>query len=346
MSSRRSLLIASLGLALASLSGFAHAQTVTLKVHHFLPPNSTAQKQLIEPWCAKLAAESDNRLKCQIYPSMQLGGAPPQLFDQARDGIADIVWTLPTYQAGRFLKSEVFELPFMTKNSAGSSEAFWEYVQRYSLEEYRGLHLLAAHVHDGSHVHTTGKVIKTMEDMKGLKLRAPSRIGAKALAALGSVPIQMPIPQVPESLAKNVIDGLSSPWEVMPTLKLEEITTKHTETPPGQAKLSNAIFILGMNQARYDSLPADLRAIIDRNSGAVLSRQAGQVWDSTIEPARQLAKARGNTFTTLTDEEYQRWIRATDPVIADWIKEVRTKGADGEALLKAARALVTEYSSK
>lgn len=343
---RSSLLAASFGLAVATLSGLAQAQTVTLKVHHFLPSNSTVQKQLIEPWCAKLSAESDGRLKCQIYPSMQLGGSPPQLFDQAKDGIADIVWTLPTYQAGRFLKSEVFELPFMTKNSAGSSEAFWEYVQRHALDEYRGLHLLAAHVHDGSHVHTIAKVIKTMEDLRGLKLRAPSRIGAKALAALGAVPIQMPIPQVPESLAKNVIDGLSTPWEVMPTLKLEEIATKHTETPPGRAKLSNAIFILAMNRPRYDSLSADLRAIIDRNSGAVLSRQAGQVWDSTIEPARQLAKARGNTFTSLSDEEYQRWISATEPVIAEWLKDVKAKGADGETLLKDARSLVTEYSSK
>jgi len=99
---------------------FASAQTVTLKVHHFLPSNSTVQRLLIEPWCEKISTESSGRLKCQLYPSMQLGGSPPQLFDQARDGIADIVWTIPTYQAGRFTKSEVFELPFMTKSSAGT----------------------------------------------------------------------------------------------------------------------------------------------------------------------------------------------------------------------------------
>jgi len=148
---------------------------------------------------------------------------------------------------------------------------------------------------------------------------------------------------VPEALSKNVIDGLSSPWEVMPTLKLEEICTTHTETPPGQAKLNNSIFILAMNLARYNSLPPDLRAIIDRNSGAVLSRRAGEVWDSTIEPARKLAKARHNTFTTLSETEYKRWIEATDPVIDEWKKDVRTKGADGDVLLKAARELVSKY---
>lgn len=332
------------GTLLVCFAGAAGAQTFTLKIHHFLPSNSTAQRQLIEPWCEKIGAESGGRLKCQIYPSMQLGGSPPQLFDQARDGIADIVWTLPTYQAGRFTKSEVFELPFMTKSSAGTSEALWDYIQHYALDEYKGLKLLAAHVHDGSQLHFTSKVVRTMEDLKGLKLRAPTRLTAKELAALGAVPIQMPIPQVPEALSKNVIDGLSSPWEVMPTLKLEEICTTHTETPPGEAKLNNSIFVLAMNLARYNSLPPDLRAIIDRNSGAVLSRRAGEVWDSTIEPARKLAKARNNTFTTLSVAEYKRWVDATEPVIQEWKSDVRAKGGDGDALLKAARDLVAKYN--
>lgn len=320
----------------------ASAQTVTLKVHHFLPSSSTAQRLLIEPWCEKINTESSGRLKCQLYPSMQLGGSPPQLFDQARDGIADIVWTIPTYQAGRFTKSEVFELPFMTKSSAGASEALWKYVPLYAADEYRGLKLLALHVHDGSQLHFTSKVVHTMDDLKGLKLRAPTRIGARVLGALGAVPIQMPIPQVPESLSKSVIDGLSSPWEVMPTLKLEEICRTHTETPLGKAKLINSIFVLGMNSAKYASLPADLREIIDHNSGLILSRHAGEIWDGTIEPSRQLAKARNNTFTTLSDGEYQRWVDATEPVIREWIGEVGAKGADGEKLLKAARELVSQ----
>ena len=97
------------------------AQTVTLKVHHFLPGTSNVHVNLIQPWCDKIAKESGDRLKCQIYPAMQLGGTPAQLFDQARDGVADIVWTIPTYSAGRFIKSEVFELPFFTRSAKGSN---------------------------------------------------------------------------------------------------------------------------------------------------------------------------------------------------------------------------------
>ena len=99
----------------------AQAQEVVLKIHHFLPPQATIQTQFFTPWCEKLGKESGGRIKCQIYPAMQLGGTPPQLFDQARDGVADIVWSLPTYQAGRFVKSEVFELPFMAKSAESAS---------------------------------------------------------------------------------------------------------------------------------------------------------------------------------------------------------------------------------
>ena len=105
-------------LALAAMAG--QAQEVTLKVHHFLGPQSTQHTAMFGAWCDKLAKESANKLKCQIYPSMQLGGSPPQLYDQAKDGVADIIWTVAGYSAGRFPKIEVFELPFMMTNAEES----------------------------------------------------------------------------------------------------------------------------------------------------------------------------------------------------------------------------------
>ncbi|MDO8262082.1 MAG: TRAP transporter substrate-binding protein [Gallionella sp.] len=334
-------LVAAMALALGA--GSAWAQEVTLKVHHFLSPNATSQKLLLGPWCEKIAKESNNRLKCQIYPAMQLGGTPPQLFDQAKDGVADIVWTVPTYQAGRFIKSEVFELPFMTKTAEGSSRAFWEYVQKNSLDEFKGTKILMAHVHDGSQLHFASKQVKTLEDMKGLKVRAPTRIGTRMLAAVGATPIQMPVPQVPEAIAKGVVDGASIPWEVVPALKVQEVTKFHTETGPGQRKMSNAIFVVAMNEARYNSLPADLKKVIDANSGAEASAWAGKVWDSTIAPGRKSATDRGNTVDVLSATEYQRWEKATEIVAQDWIKDVAAKGGDGNKLLESAKALLNQY---
>jgi TRAP-type C4-dicarboxylate transport system substrate-binding protein len=329
--------------ALALGASPVRAQEVVLKLHHFLPPQATIQAQVFNPWCEKIGKESGGRIKCQIYPAMQLGGTPPQLFDQARDGVADIIWTLPTYQAGRFIKSEVFELPFMAKNAEAGSPAFWEYVQKNALDEFKGVKVLALHLHDGSLLHFTKQHVTNMDELKGLKVRAPTRIGTKFLTAIGAVPVQMPVPQVTEALSKGVIDGAMVPWEVAPALKLQEVTKYHLDTAAGVPKMSNSIFVIAMNQAKYDSLPPDLKKVIDANSGIEWSKQIGKVFDSTTAPGKKLAATAGGVFDTLTPAEYDRWVKATSGVDDEWFKEVGAKGGNGEALLKDAKALIKKY---
>jgi TRAP-type C4-dicarboxylate transport system substrate-binding protein len=324
------------------ISGAAE-KTIFLKVSHFQPTTSNFHQKVLLPWCDKVEKESAGRLKCQIYPSMQLGGTPAQLVDQVKDGVADIISAVPTYQAGRFLKSEVFELPFMVKSATHGSPALWDYIQKNSLDEFKGTRVLFAHLHDGSQFHFGKKTVKTLEDLKGLKLRAPTRIGAKSMAALGIVPVQMPANAVSEAVSKNVVDGTSLPWEAATSFKIQEICKTHTETGKGQAKLSNAIFVFAMNPAKYNSLPADLKKVIDNNSGLAASKWAGAVWDTGTEPARQIALARHNTINVLTDAEYKRWVKATEKVNEDWIKEVDARGGNGRALLEDARALLKKY---
>ena len=318
----------------------AHAQEVTLKIHHFLPPKATIQAQVFEPWCEKIGKESGGRIKCQLYPAMQLGGTPPQLFDQAKDGVADIVWTLPTYQAGRFFKSEVFELPFMAKSAESGSPALWEFVHKNSLDEFRGVKILALHMHDGSLLHFSGKRVTNMDELKGLKVRAPTRIGTKFLAAIGAVPVQMPVPQVTESLAKSVIDGAMVPWEVAPALKLQEVTKYHVDTAAGLPKMSNSIFVIAMNQAKYDGLPPDLKKVIDANTGLDFSKQIGKIFDGTTVGGKKLAQDAGGVFDTLSPAEYDRWVKATEAVDKEWIGEVGAKGAIGAALIDDAKAMI------
>ena len=332
-----------IGAAFALAAGAASAQEITLKFHHFLPPNSNAQENLIKPWCEKIAKESGNRLKCQIYPAMQLGGTPPQLFDQAKDGVADLIWTVPTYQAGRFSKSEVFELPFMTLNAEKASPALWEYIQKHSLDEFKGTKLILAHVHDGAVFHFGSKGPRNLEEMKGLKVRAPTRIGSRVISAMGMIPVQMPAPAVPESISKGVVDGAMIPWEVVTPLKLQEITKFHVEVPVGMPKPSNTIFVVAMNQAKYDGLPADLKKVIDQNSGLEASKWAGKVFDGPEAGARKISEDRKNTFIRITPEEYKRWVTATDNVDDDWMKEVGAKGANGKALVDDAKALLKKY---
>lgn len=321
----------------------AAQEVVTLKVAHFMPGSSNTHQKLVTPWCDKIAKESGGKLKCQIYPSMQLGGTPAQLFDQARDGVADIVWTAPSYQAGRFTKTEAFELPFMVKKAETGSQALWDYIQKNSLDEFKGAKLIFTHMHDGAPIHLGKKTVKNLEELKGLKVRAPSRLGSKALSALGAVPVQMPAPSVPEAVAKNVVDGATLPWEAMTGLKMQEICKSHTETGPGHASLSNTVLVFAMNQAKYNSLSPELKKVIDNNSGRETSRWAGMLWDSYQPPARKIAQDRGNTITYLTESEYQRWVQATSAVDDEWMKEVAAKGGNGQALINDAKALLKKY---
>lgn len=325
-------------LALAFAAASAGAQTVTLKVHHFLPPGSTAHAKFIVPWCDKVAKESGGKLKCQIYPSMQLGGTPQQLFDQVKDGVADIVWTVPGYQAGRFPVSEAFELPFMVNDSERASRGLWHYAMKNAGAEYKGVKAILFHVHDGSLLHTTKRQVKTLEDFKGLKVRAPTRQGTKMVSALGATPVPMPLPQAAEALSKGVIDGALIPWEVMPTLKFEEVTRYHTESPPGAPQMLNTVFIFAMNPSKYDSLPADLKKVIDANSGPEKSAWVGKVFAEDVAPGRKAAEARKNVFYTLTEAEEKRWEAAIGAIDDEWVRDMNAKGYDGKRLLDEARA--------
>ena len=321
----------------------AAAQEITLKVHHFWPPGAMPPSQLLVPWCDKIAKDSGNRLKCQVYPAMQLGGTPPQLVDQVKDGVADIVWTLPGYTAGRFPLMEVFELPFMSANAEATSQASWDYFEKYAQKEFPGVKMLAVNVHDNGYVHSREKQVKSLGDFKGMKMRAPTRQTNKMLAALGASPVAMPLPALSDALSKGVVDGYLLPWEVIPSIKAHEFTKFSSETDPKARALYTAVFILAMNQAKYDSLPAELKKVIDANSGAAVARSFGRQWDASAPPARKLAQDRGNTFYTIPAAELANWERATANLDDDWVKDVTAKGNDGKALLQYAKDAIKRH---
>ena len=331
--------------AALAFAGSAAAQEITLKVSHFWPPAAMPPSKFLVPWCDKIAAESQGRMKCQIFPAMQLGGTPPQLYDQARDGIADIVWTLPGYTAGRFPIMEVFELPFMTYNAESASKAAWDFYTKYATKEFAGVKVLAVNVHDQGYVHTRDKQIKTLADFKGVKMRAPTRQTNRMLAAFGATPVSMPVPAVTDAVSKGVVDGYVLPWEVIPSIKAHEVVKYHTETDPQMPALYTAVFLLAMNPKKYESLPPDLKAIIDRNSGFETSGALGRLWDASKPPGRQPAVDRGNTFYTVPATELSQWERATRVLYADWISDMNKRGHDGNAMLADARALITKYAA-
>ena len=163
-------------LAAVGVAGRAAAQqTVTLRLHQMLPPQATIPARAIVRWAQKVEAESGGRIKVQIFNAMQLGGAPPQLFDQARDGVVDLTWTVLGYTPGRFPKTEVFELPFMSGSAEQSSKAIQEYVEKFAADEFKDVKLICVHTHGPGLFHTK-QPVTGLETLRGMKVRGGSRI--------------------------------------------------------------------------------------------------------------------------------------------------------------------------
>ena len=334
-------------LAAAAFAGavqLAQAADVTLRFHQFLPPQATIPSKAILPWAQKVEKESGGRIKVQHFPSMQLGGKPPELFDQAKDGVADIVWTVLGYTPGRFPKSEVFELPFSSGLAEPASRAFQEYVEKYAMDEFKDVKVIAVHVHGPGLIHSKDPVTR-LEDLKGVKVRGGSRITNIMLEHLGAVPVGMPVPAVSEALSKGVITATTIPWEVVPALKVQQIVKNHTGFS-GQQGLYTQTFVVAMNKAAYDKLPADLKKVIDANSGAETAALFGRAMDEGDKVGLSLAQKAGNKIYMLDAVETQTWRRTAASVRGIWYKEVGSKGIDGPKLAAEAEALIAKHSKK
>ncbi len=325
------------------VSGLASAQEVTLRVHHFLPAPAPVPKNFITPWAQKVEAESNGRIKVEVYPAMQLGGKPPALFDQTKDGVVDIAWTLPGYTPGRFPGTEAFELPFMPASAEATSQAAWDFYDKYLRKEFGAVHVIATHVHSPGLLHVKGDGVTKLEDMQGLKLRGPTRQVNNLLSAMGATPVGMPVPAMPEALSKGVIDGTVIPWEVAKPLKVAELVNSHTDFDSSRG-FYTAFFVFVMNKARYDALPEDLKAVIDANSGRETSQWVGRVMDEGDAPGIQAAEAAGNAIRKLPPAEVARWKAAAAPLVDAWVAEMDGKGYDGTAMVAEAKALIARYA--
>lgn len=344
MIQRRTLLQSSAAIALGApaLTGFAQ-QSVTLKFHTFMAPTSNVWLNMHKAWMDKVEKDSGGRIKFEAYPAMQLGGTPVQLYDQARDGVVDIVWTLPGNTTGRFPRVEVFELPFMMNNAEATSRAYWEYVQTMAPDEFKDTHVIALHVHGPGVIHTADKPVRSVGDMRGLKVRAPTRQVTKLVGSLGAIPVGMPLPQIPDALSKGTINGCVIPWEVVPSVKVHELTKYHAEFDPAGGALYTTTFVMAMNKAKYESLPADLKKVIDANSGMATSGWLGKVQQGGDPAGRKSASDRNNTIFTVSAAEAQEFRRRSRQIEVEWMEDMNKRGHDGKKLLETARALIEKH---
>ena len=323
-----------------------YAQEVTLRFQHFVSPNSANPKYFIEPWAKKVEEDSNGRIKIEIYPFMQLGGAAPEQYDLVRDGAIDGGWIIPGYTPGRFPEIEALELPFTTtKSGEQASIAAWRFTEKYLLDDMSDVHVLTTHMHGPGLVHKTGAPIEEVEDFAGLKLRGPSRPATLLLEKLGATPVGMPVPAFPEALSKGVVDGGVITWEMSPSLKLDELTDSHTDVA-GDMALYNLFFIWAMNKDSYEAMPNDLKAVIDANSGEFAAAWAGRAHDFGDVDGRALMEDSGNEIAEISADVTAEMRALGDEVTAEWITDMNAKGFDGAQLVADAKAIVAEVSAE
>ena len=258
-------IIAALALGSSALVGFAQ-QSITLKFHTFMSPLSNVCLSMHKPWIDKVTKESGGRIKFEAYPAMQLSGTAAQLYDQVKDGVVDIVWTLPGYTAGRSPRIEAFELPFMMNNAEATSMALWDFLHTVGADDFKETRLSAVNVH------------------------GPTRPIAKMLGYLGAVPIGLPLPAISDALLKGTSYSCVLPREVLPSIKDQELTRFHLNFDPAGGAPYTAAFVMDMNTKRYSRLPDDLKKIIDNNFGLVTSGWMGKTQQDNDPVRRKNAK--------------------------------------------------------
>jgi len=338
--------------AAGAVLSFAAASTsmaaeFNFKFHHLLGPKSPAHTKMIVPWTERVMKDSGGRIAIEVFPSMSLGGKPPQLVNQVNDGVVDFVWTVLGYTPGRFPRSEVFDLPFVhTNNPIATNMAMYDLLQNGMIaEDFKDVKVIALHVNAGQAIHTVDKPIHTVEDLKGLKLRIPTRTGGWIIEALGANPVAMPVPELPQALSKKVVDGAFIPWEIIPPLKIHELT-KYQIEGENNTRFGTTTFMIAMNKDSYAKLPDDLKAVIDKNAGLDWWKEIGQIWTDSEKPGIKMAVDHGNEHIVIAGAELEKFRTALEPVVNRWVEEVTAKGIDGKALVAAAREAIAKHSKE
>jgi TRAP-type C4-dicarboxylate transport system substrate-binding protein len=321
----------------------ASAADFKVKIHHQTPPKAPVNVFLLTPLKKALEKDSGGRISVQIYHSMSLGGRPPQVFNQIKDGITEIAWTLPGYSGGRFPLTSVFDLPFMVSTAEATTQAFQEFAEKHLMEEYKDVHPLLFHTAARFKIHMVKSPIKTIADFKGLKVRATNRGMGELLKSVGATPVFMPVPKVPQALSKGVVAGAVLPWEIVIPFKIQQIAPNHTlvEGPRG---LIAATFFLGMNNKFYDGLPADLKKVVDNNTGMNIAAKVGKAYDKIENIFKAKAVKRGNKFYSLPPGDIATIKVSALKIQQAWVADVTKKGHNGKALLAEANALIDKYS--
>jgi len=338
--SRNILRLCTAAVALALAAGAASAQDkpVELKFAHWLPAQHPLATLGFLPWAKSVEAASKGSIKVTIYPAQQLGKAANH-YDMARDGIADITWANPGYQAERFPIFGVSELPFQFSSPAAGSKALDAWYRGYAGKEMKDVHFCFAHLHIGA-IHSK-KPITDPAQIKGMKIRPSQGTMARFVTLLGGTSVQVSAPESRDALEKGIADAITFPWHSIITFGIDKVVKYHTDM-----KLYAATFAWSMNKDTYQKLAPAQKKVIDEHCSNEWAAKVGNDWGNDENSGQdKLAKAPGHTIVKLTDAEIGAWRKAAEPLTAEWLAKPNNSGIDAKEALESFRKALKTHNA-
>ena len=315
--------------AALSTSGVCFAEPAQLKFGSTAPPMSVMNSQIWAPWIKDVEGDADGALAIQLFTGNSLGTVY-NIYDRTLNRVADISFGLFGPLTDQFPRTMVVSQPFERQSARAASLALTRLVRNGTIaEEYKNIKPLALFVMSGSVIHSK-KPVKSLADLRGLKVATEARLNAQILERLGGTPVTMVPPEMYQSLQRGVVEGTAIGWQAVGSFKFDEVTSAHL----GEVMSTSPAYVF-MNKESFASLPEKARAAIERHSGESFARRVTSV---TLRMEQdQLARVSalpGHVLNRLDPAELARWKELTAPLTQEWLKTT----PDGERVLAAYRA--------
>jgi TRAP-type C4-dicarboxylate transport system substrate-binding protein len=315
----------------------------TLTISSWLPPSHIITKDMLMGWAAQVEKETQGRVKFRLLPKAV--ASPPGTFDAIRDGLADVSISVHGYTPGRFPMTKMAEFPFLGDSAEAMSVAYWRVYNKHmaKLDEHKGIVMLGLMTHGPGQIYMTKQPVTKLADLNNQKIRVGGGLVVDITKAIGAVPLLKPASETFEILKSGIADGIFFPKDSVPAFKLVPLINHMTVVPGG---LYNVSFWLGMNEAKWKSLPkADQDAIL-KVSGENFARMAGKVWDKEDDAGLKAMQADKVIVRNASPELVAEIKAKTDALEKAWYEEAKAKGIDGAAVMAEFRAEIKKLSGQ
>jgi TRAP-type C4-dicarboxylate transport system substrate-binding protein len=316
----------------------ATAATIELKFAHPFPPKQVCHEYVFAPWAEKINKLTNGKVKVTFFPGGALGKAPDH-YEMVEKGIVDIIFGIQHDTPGRFPLTNAFELPFMITTATKTSEAMWKCYQKIPefKKEYNKVKPLALFCHPGAYFSMAKKPITKLDDFKGMKIRSGAPYVSDALKIFGAVPVDMPVMETYTALERGVVDGTVLPWEGIYNFKLTEVLKYVTETA-----FYTVPMMAVMNKDKWNSLPDDVKKVIDETTGMVMSLECGKIFDTMKPRMKDLCVKAGIQVIEFQPGEEKKLHSLTMPIRDEWVENMKSRGLPGKAFLDSALQFLEE----